>query len=287
MARTTILAALVLAAGLLGSSRPAAAQQLQVFPSRAALSAAANNQLAGASFEELPDFTFYATLPYEGLTLHSTDTANPSLAVFGPNFFPTLPSNTVVSLDGSGPEPGPVVLEFTPAVTAVGLDVSSFYFDGSVSPAGSSVVVTVEGTDGVQSQVLHLTPDGPTFLGLGAVTGSISRITLSNPAGQSRLVAVDDVAYGELAVGIGPLLDQIGQTVATARADGTIRKLGTSLEDKLRQIKVDLAQEDFDGVEEGLRSLGNQIRAQRGKKIASSVADELNAIIQQALGLLP
>jgi len=287
MARATILAALVLATGFLASPRPAAAQQLQVFPTRAALNSAANNQLAGASFEELPEFSFYATLPYAGATLHSTDTVTPGLAVFGSATFPTLPSNTLVSLDASAPEPGPVVIEFSPAVTAVGLDVSSFYFDGTVSPAGSTLVVTVDGTDGTQSQVLSLTPDGPTFLGLGAVTGSISRVTISNPAGGSRLVAVDDLSYGSLSVGIGPLLDQIGQILASARANGTIRGLGSSLEEKLREIKRDLARGDFEDVEEGLESLRNQIRAQRGKKIAPAVADQLTAVIQQALALVP
>jgi hypothetical protein len=287
MARPTILAALVLATGLLASSRPAAAQQLQVFPTRIALNNAANNQLAGASFEELPEFSFYATLPYAGVTLHSTDTVNPGLAVFGSATFPTLPSNTLVSLDASAPEPGPVILEFAPAVTAVGLDVSSFYFDGTVSPAGTTLIVTIDGTDGTQSQVLSLTPNGPTFLGLGAVTGSISRVTISNPLGGARLIAVDDLAYGSLSVGIGPLLDQIGQILGSARSSGTIKGLGSSLEDKLREIKRDLARGDFDDVEEGLVGLRNQIRAQRGKKIAPAAADQLTAVIQQALVLVP
>lgn len=287
MARTTILVALVVAAGFLGTTKPASAQQLQVFSNRAALTNAANNQLGGVSFEDVPEFSFQATLPYEGLTFHSTDTVNPSLAVFGPATFPTLPSNTLVSMDASGTEPGPVVLEFAPAVTAVGLDVCSFYFDGSVSPAGSTVVVTVEGTDGVQSQVLDLAADGSTFLGLGAVTGSITRVTISNPVGQTRFVAVDDVVYGELAAGIGPLLDQMSQTVATARANGTIRRLGTSLEDKLQAIKEHLALEEMDGVQAGLVSFQNQLRAQRGKKIAATVADQLNILVQQALALIP
>jgi hypothetical protein len=287
MARATILAALALAAGLLGPTKPASAQQLQVFPDRAALVNASNGPLAGASFEDLPEFSFYTTLPYEGLTLHSIDPVNPSLAVFGPATFPQLPSNTLVSMDATGPEPGPVVLEFAPAVTAVGLEVCSFYFDGSVSPAGSSVLVTVEGTDGAQSQVLNLNPDGSTFLGLGAVTGSISRITISNLAGQTRFVAVDDVAYGELAAGIGPILDQMSQVIADARANGLIWRLGTSLEGKLEEIKSDLAQEDLEDVKEGLQSLRNEICAQRGKKIAPAVADQLNALIQDALALIP
>lgn len=287
MARATILAALALAAGLLGTPRPASAQQLQVFPDRTAMTNAAGSPLLGASFEDLPEFSFYATLPYEGLTLHASDELTPSLGVFGPATFPSLPTNTLVSLEATGPEPGPVVLDFAPAVTLVGLDVSSFYFDGSVSPAGSSVVVTVEGTDGTQSQVLNLNPNGPTFLGLGAVTGSISRITISNPAGQQRFVAVDDVAYGALNAGIGPLLDQMSQIVADARANGLIRRLGTSLEDKLSRAKAALAAEDFEDLKARLESLQNQIRAQRGKKIAESVADELTAIITHAFELLP
>ena len=258
-----------------------------MFPTRAALSNAASNQLAGVSFEELPEFSFYPTLSYERVTLHSADTVNPTLAVFGSATFPTLPSNTLVSLDGSGPEPGPVVLDFAPAVTAVGLDISSFYFDGSISPAGSSLVVTVEGTDGVQSHLVSLTANGPTFVGLGAVTGSISRVTISNPVGSSRFVAVDDLAYGDLAVGIGPLLDQMTQTIAAARADGSIRRLGSSLENKLYGIGAALARGDFDEVKSGLEALGNQIAAQRGKKIAPAVADELTAVIQQALALIP
>jgi len=287
MARATILAALALAAGLLAPAQPAAAQQLQVFPSRTALNNAANNQLAGASFEELPEFSFYATVPYEGVSLHSTDSVNPNLAVFGSATFPALPSNTLVSLDGSGPEPGPVVIDFAPAVTAVGLDMCSFSFDNSVSPAGSSLVVTVEGTDGTQSQVVPLTADGPTFVGLGAVTGTISRITISNPAGQSRFVAVDDLVYGSLAVGIGPLLEQMSQVIADARAEGTIKKLGTSLEDKLSSIGAALANGDYEAVEEGLVCLKNHIRAQRCKKISSAVADELTTLIGQAIALIP
>jgi hypothetical protein len=287
MARTTLIAAITLAAGLLFGARPAAAQQLQVFPSRAALNAAANNQLAPVDFEELPDFGSFNTLSYPGLEIESVDPSLPNLLTFGPGFFPTLPSNTLVSFDFAGPEPGPVVLNFSPAVTAVGLDVSSFSFDGSISPAGSSLVVTVVGTDGTQSSTVSLTPDGPTFVGLGAVEGTISQVIISNPAGQARQVAVDNLGYGDLANDLDAVLQEIDQKLSDGRLNGTLRGLGRSLEVKLALVRYAAYRGDYDVVECGLISMRNEVRAQTGKKIARPLAAELTALIDESLALIP
>ncbi|MGV3724545.1 MAG: hypothetical protein ACO1SX_26925 [Actinomycetota bacterium] len=285
MVRVTLWTALLVAAAVMGP-RPAAAQQLQSFPTRESLNAAANNELLGLDFEELPEFFSYETLTYPGVTVRSTNTAVFSLMALGPGSFPALPSNTLISIEASNPEPSPLILEFTTPVTAVGLDLNAFAPDGVVSPAGSSFVVTVEGTDGSQSFVLPLTEGAPTFLGLGATSGSISRVTVANPVGQTRFVAADDLLYGDLPAGIEAVLDDIEQVLADGKAAGKIGKLGTSLEDKLAEVRAAVEAEDGAAAAAKLKAFANQVRAQRGKKIAAAVADALASLVSDGLALL-
>lgn len=286
MARVTLWAGLAVAAAVLLAPRPSAAQQLQHFPTRASLNAAANDELLGLDFEELPEFFSYNTLTYPGVTVRSANTEVFSLMAAGPASFPALPSNTLIAIEASNPEPSPLILEFSEPVTAVGLDMSSFAPDGVVSPEGTSFLVTVDGSDGSQTLAVPLIPGAPTFLGLGATSGTISRVTVANPPGQQRYVAVDDVLYGDLPAGIGAVLDDMAQLIADARAAGAIKKLGTSLEDKLAAIRACVEAEDLEGAAEKLNAFANQVRAQRGKKIAPEVADELRDLVAEALELL-
>lgn len=285
MVRVTLWMALFTAVGLV-TSRPAAAQELQFFPTRASLNTAANNELAGLDFEELPEFFSYETLSYPGVTLRNTNTGSFAVMALGPASFPALPSNTLISIDHSNAEPSPLVLDFTAPVTAVGLDLNAFAPDGIVSPAGSSFVITVDGSSGSQSFVLPLTAGAPTFLGLGAMSGTISRVTVANPAGQLRFVAADDVLFGDLPAGIESVLDELEQAIAAGKASGSIGKLGTSLEDKLAEVRAAVSADDSSAAAAKLKAFANQIRAQRGKKISTTVADNLAGLIAEALGLL-
>jgi hypothetical protein len=265
-------------------SSPAAAQDLTLFSDPTAFARATGSDLPCVDFDELESLTQYAQLSYGGVTFSSASDEANALMALGPDALPALSSTVLLANRETGTEPEPLVVEFSPAVTAVGLEVLSLLNDGSISPAGSSIVLTVEGREG--SQTLELQPGAATFIGLIAETGSISKIKLSNPAGQKRFVAVDNVCYGDAGEPTLLSLDRLAAAIAAGRRDGTIVGLGDSLEAKVKAARAAAEAGDLEGAEEALTALAHEIRAQRGKKITAATADALLALIQESLDAL-
>lgn len=291
MARPLSWTAVALVA-LLWAPRPAAAQQLQLHTTPAAFQQAGGTNLACVDFEDLAHTDQAATFQYGNLTLSTDSTQTYALAALGPELLPPPLSMLVIGNDVLDPAgvPPPLYLDFAQPVTAVSLDVLTLYQDLSISPLGETLVVSVEGTDGVQSVSVALTPDGPTFVGITATGGTISRITVANAPDQFGFVAVDNICHGQLALPsdtVEEQLEELTDTVAAARQSGEIKKLGRSLEEKIANAQAAYAAGDIPGTREALKSLGNQVRAQRGKHITTAAADLLLQQIQETLAALP
>jgi hypothetical protein len=207
-----------------------------------------------------------------------------ALLALSPGQLPAL-SSTALLANYKG---SPMIMDFPQGTSAVSLQ--AMVFSGGLSPEGSSVVVTVEGTNGFTSQsTVPLSAGTSTFMGFSLDSGSITRVTIANPPSTENFVLVDDVSTGSLPVASDPLsggLDAIGAALAKGRETGAIRRLGTSLEDKLAAAEAAYEAGDEAGVADALKSLGNQVRAQRGKKIAAATADELLQLIADTLALL-
>lgn len=261
---------------LAGWPQPAKAQAYRTFTDRTAFQAATGSGLNTVDFEALEDDTTYRTLEFPGVVFSSTDGDLQDLLVISPELydFPALRSRVLLSNRNANP----MILDFSPQVNAVGLDVLCL-------PTGDGVVVTVEGDGGTASYPVPLTEGGPAFFGVIAA-GGIRRVTVANPEGQFRFVAVDNVSYGALGDPLARCLDDLKAALAAGRADGSIRTLGCSLETKLATARSLLEAGRPGEAAACLRALGNEIRAQRGKKISAARADQLLAILARCLELL-
>lgn len=273
----------ILAAALLLNPKPAGAQQLTYYSTAADYNAAVANAIPTIDFEDLPAGTFSTTLVKNGVNFSSPGGLDALLAL-SPDQLPAL-SSTALLANYKG---SPMIMDFPQGTSAVSLQ--AMVFSGGLSPEGSSVVVTVEGTNGFTSQsTVPLSAGTSTFMGFSLDSGSITRVTVANPPSTVNFVLVDDVSAGSLPVASDPLsggLDAIGAALAKGRETGAIRRLGTSLEDKLAAAEAAYEAGDEAGVADALKSLGNQVRAQRGKKIAAATADELLQLISDTLALL-
>lgn len=301
MARARFLIPFLFALGLGLQSAPASAQFLY-HADRAAFATATGNGLSAVTFDELPDGGQVPALPYPGVTVSSPGFSPTPLTAVGPGTVSGLPSVAILANDASFGDPSPVVLDFAPGVQAVGLDVYSLLPGDFVSPPGTALTISVSGTNGSDLQIVPLTPGAPTFFGVIASVGTITNIAVLNMPGQARFVAADNVVYGNLPVVdpedpeepeeppvVDPLdevLDELGASIAEGRADGSIKKLGSSLEDKLALARLALEDEDEEAAADALKSLGKQVLAHCGRHISRSRAGELIALVKEALELL-
>jgi hypothetical protein len=279
---------LLAAALLLWYGSPASAQTITTYSNPTAFQTAVGATLSTQDFESLNDQDVYDSLVYGDLTLAAPNGFLESLA---PGSF-GFPFPSMVVIGNGSPDSSQLDLDFNSGLTAVAFEVIATQLSPrALSPAGSQVVVTVEGTDGVQSQTITLTPGGPTFIGLTASGGTISRVSLSNPAAQALYMTLDNVQWGNVvqAPTVDPLaaaLDELAAAVAQGRQNGSIRKLGTSLEDKVAAAQAAAAAEDPAGVASALKGLASQVKAQRGKFITAATADLLLAKIADCLAVL-
>lgn len=302
MARARFLIPLLFALGLGLQTAPARAQGFQYFSDRAAFTAVTGNGLSNVDFQELPDGTPVPPLTYPGISVGSPALSPTPLTAVGAASVPGLPSMAILANDASFGDPSPLVFDLVPGVQAVGLDVYSLLPGDFVSPPGTALTLSITGTNGSDLQIVPLVPGGPTFFGVVTSVGAITNIAVLNTPGQARFVAADNVAFGNLPVVdpedpeepeeppvVDPLdavLDQLEASIAQGRADGSIKKLGSSLEDKLALARLALEDEDDEDAATALKCLGMQVLAHRGKHISRSRADELLVLVKEGLELL-
>jgi hypothetical protein len=82
------------------------------------------------------------------------------------------------------------------------------------------------------------------------------------------------------------VLDELEQALLDGKASGSIGKLGSSLEDKLAEVRAAVEADDSAAAAAKLKAFANQVRAQRGKKISAAAADALAALVAEAQALL-
>jgi len=298
MARARFFIPLLFALGLGLQSAPASAQFLY-HSDRAAFVTAVGGGLDAVNFDELSDGVQLPPLTYPGITISSPAFSPTPLTAVGGGSVPGLSSTAILANDASFGDPSPLIFDLAPGVQAVGLDVYSLLPGDFISPPGTALLISVTGTNGSDLQFVPLTPGGPTFFGVVASVGTVTNITVLNAPGQPRFVAADNVVFGNLPVVPPPdpedpptvdpvdeALDALEASVAAGRADGSIKKLGSSLEDKLGQVRLALVDEDEATAADALKSLANQVKAQRGKHIQTGRANEILELIADTLALL-
>jgi hypothetical protein len=266
----------VLALGIFAA--PAQAQQVQVFNDRAAFNSAAGAQLDTQAFEDLSDGSPFQALTYGRATFHSTDGDPQDLVAHSPDTlpFPAVQSRTLFSNRNFNP----MVVDFDPAVTAVGADVLQVV-------DGDGVVVTVEGSDGTQSFPVSYVAGGPAFVGFVASAGTINRVTVSNPAGVQQFVGVDNVSYGDAPQGGGggeeegdlkARFERLAAAIVAGTQDGSIRRIGPSLLAKVKLAWAAVERGRHRNAVRKLQALARELRVQRGRRITAARANELLAL---------
>jgi hypothetical protein len=281
MTRISAWTAGFVAIGLFCSARPASAQQYRMFTDRAQFGSAVDAQsITEHTFEELGDGSYYQRVEYAGLSLRSLDDDPQDLLVISPESysFPALRSKVLLSNRNFHP----MVMDFSTAPAAVGLE-------GIRLPQGDMIVITVEGTGGTETFEVAVVQGGPQFVGFMASTGSVTKVSVANPPGVNEFIAVDNVCFGGAAVDeggedpLGDCLERLSAAIAAGRADGSIRSLGQSLEHKMDLIRAAAGAGRYRRVGMLLRALKLQVRAQRGRKIATARADQLQGLIAECL----
>jgi PEP-CTERM motif len=188
--------ALALLLGVTGTTKA----NLITFSSRTAFQAAAGNNLALADFQGLGGNT-YQTLSHAvepsvpaGVTLSSTG-GTPFDIFVAPGGFN---GNTAIATDSAfGNNFGtPLILTFSPNVTAVGADVIPFDFSNNTG----TIAIAVQEPGGGTSMFSVTPPQGLSgFFGVIARNGeSISSITFT-PTGNVTNAGVDNLLFGQSA----------------------------------------------------------------------------------------
>jgi hypothetical protein len=284
MNRRRLWFASTLALTVLALAGPASAQQLRTFSTVAEFNAAAGDQLTCQTFEELEAGSVHTTLSYPGLSVDTTDEGPNDIEVVPRGLFPNIPSQSIDARN-SGHS---LLLNFSPAVTAFATDLMSVDVTAGPGP-GTEVTVTVVFTDATSQSFVVVTPaDGPAFFGAVATSGMIQRVVVA-PASHVQIPLVDNVCYGQAVTPPPPTgdpFDKLAEALADGRENGQIRRLGTSLEAKLRNAKAAVARGNNAAAIDMLGALANEVQSQSGRHIDADYAALLLGLIQDAIDSL-